>query len=1658
MRQNLKRIVALLSAVALSLSNPLQAFAGEEVIVSDELSIEENPVLEEDTTETESVEEIEEDDENAEIEETVVLDEEGLEAEDAVEEAEPVEIEETDNLLLTSGGDITRLEVWKMLIGAYHMSVAADNYPDNYFIDLSSSDSYYRDIMVATEFGLVDADMGEAARPNDIATREFIAHVFNTCAGFSDTYDTSEYTFSEYADVSYANDIQVAIDNNWFTTTDGFFYPDEGISAAELNSLKAIAQSYYEESIVYENYASTYSLKTGVRNLGEQDADITGDHEITIYNQTISDLNAGDKIVIIFNGIPFAYLVENSAVSGGNTIISYSDIAAEEVFDAYDVQSVQQIDLSTVNIDSEEEMEVTYLVGGTPENEYEDGQEFDSIEEIGDWEISAVKATATIPNSSFTYKNSDSGVKVTVKLSGLECDIKGNLATDNAQAHVKGTFTASVSINTPTYSPKLVEDFFKNFKVDVPFGLIGHFTVTPEVTFSGNFACTSTTEFDLGVNYQNGRMRFVNTFKKQDFTLSCQTELEVHLKDALGFDAVVIKGEIYLTVGAAANVEVVSHALADPCLNVRAYLIVKVGASLKIIKPFDSIEFKKEWEYWGKKNSPIKINMHFEDGQQVEECTRLTDTDKQNAPASSNPNIRYGLYYTPVNSRYATGGLISGTGSDRQHHDVYTYTVDSNTLEVTITKYNGDYSVVRVPDRIDGHPVTAIGKRAFSLDNKLYEVILPETITKIDNNAFAECKNLSVIDLPSNLKSIGEMAFYNCKSLTELTIPAGVTTIGRNAFSYAVKEITFAQGMEIIPQGACYVDTYLEVVKIPDSVREIGKEAFKECDNLKKVTGARYLNTIGYAAFSGCTSLTNIPDAETIGVTAFLGCKSLTSWSIPGKLRTIQERAFASCGFTELYFPATLNNIYYDAFKDNPLNKVTYAPGTIKITGGCGGVKKPVNVIIPDTVTEIGNFAFYEADIESLKLPPNLKIIGEDAFYLADIKDLEIPSTVESIGDDAFYGCTTPQLIVPAGIKYIGEAALDAKKIIFADGTTQISCDTKKQAALGYAYVGLCGRHVEEVVMPDTVTTLGKSVFSHSAIRKARLSNKLTEIPEYAFGYDNMLSEVNIPISVTEIRSMAFSNKQSYDPVLTVYYAGSEADWEKIDGAKYLLKATNTEIVYGSDTPAPDPEEEPEEETSVYTVTFFVNNKEYAKAEVKEGEFVKDLPSDPIGETAFIGWYDMATGGKWNIASPVTKDLNLEARFSSEEASESKSGMNPGLKVTDGYIYGIKGQTLTLDTTYKWTSANTKIASISKKGVITLKAAGETDIIGTSGSTIKNVSVIIKAPSLNKTKFTMIPGQTDTLVVNSLGDKAGKYGVAWISSNPSIVTVENGTVSALRKGSVTVSAYINGKAFNCKVTVKDTAAVKTFTGSIVLTPLQSVTIKQSGFKASAAFWISSKNMEVFKNAKGTKTLYYQDDVVRITPAGKMTAVGVGTTTIEGVDQNNNRMEFEVTVNEPATQVIYLNKGQKTTLKYYGVTNKKALWSVKSGSGAVVDTKGVVTATEYGKNEINCSYNPYATGGFIYKTIVYVESPELKTDATLKNKNKKTDGKYVLELKPGATYQLKFQNIHQKPFFKSSKTNVAYVDENGVIHAVSTGKTNITAKINGKTVTVYLKIS
>lgn len=126
-------------------------------------------------------------------------------AEDSSSEAELI----LNALEGTSDNDtVTRIDWLQSLITLFDMSVEEDNYPDNYYTDIDSSSTYYRDVMVATEFGLVDVEAGEAIRLEDAATREFTAHSLNVCLGFQ--LETAEYTFADSSSTDYAVDLQIA--------------------------------------------------------------------------------------------------------------------------------------------------------------------------------------------------------------------------------------------------------------------------------------------------------------------------------------------------------------------------------------------------------------------------------------------------------------------------------------------------------------------------------------------------------------------------------------------------------------------------------------------------------------------------------------------------------------------------------------------------------------------------------------------------------------------------------------------------------------------------------------------------------------------------------------------------------------------------------------------------------------------------------------------------------------------------------------------------------------------------------------------------------------------------------------------------------------------------------------------------------------------------------------------------------------------------------------------------------------------------------------------------------------------------------------------------------------------------------------------------------
>ena len=410
------------------------------------------------------------------------------------------------------------------------------------------------------------------------------------------------------------------------------------------------------------------------------------------------------------------------------------------------------------------------------------------------------------------------------------------------------------------------------------------------------------------------------------------------------------------------------------------------------------------------------------------------------------------------------------------------------------------------------------------------------------------------------------------------------------------------------------------------------------------------------------------------------------------------------------------------------------------------------------------------------------------------------------------------------------------------------------------------------------------------------------------------------------------------------------------------------------------------------------------------------------------------------------------------------SPMDPNPLITDSTtsIYLVKGQKFILTGgTADWTSSDKSKLSINNKGNVTAKKVTSDPIklYWHKGSEDeKSYDVYITDPKISPKSHSLLIGEKDVFKIDNLGALEAEYGAVWTSSDYSVADVIGGEVHAISKGTAKITAYINGVRYTCRVKVTDHAKLSSVEDSIQLTPMQTIKIKKGAFKAGKAKWESDLGMETVMNASGSKVTGYMDDVVYITSAGKLTAIGAGTTKISGTDNKGNTISFTVTVNEPVTRVIYLEQGKNKTIKLYNVKNAKAEWSVQEGSDfASVSNKGKVTGLKVGESEILCRYSAYKKGGFSYRTIVHVEDRLLVADRKLTNAGARNNGSYKLQLNAPETYAVEFKDVVQPVLLISNKPTIAFADETGVIHAVSPGTAKLTAKINGKKVSITVTV-
>ncbi len=325
---------------------------------------------------------------------------------------------------------------------------------------------------------------------------------------------------------------------------------------------------------------------------------------------------------------------------------------------------------------------------------------------------------------------------------------------------------------------------------------------------------------------------------------------------------------------------------------------------------------------------------------------------------------------------------------------------------------------------------------------------------------YTEEYGVTRVVIPDNVTSIENWAFSCCTNLTSITIPEGVTSVGRYAF---------------------YECTSLTSITIPESVTSIENWAFSGCKNLVEIHILNDVTSIGESAFDGCTSLKSVTIPKCV-------------------VKNIREYFSDYRTLTNIIILEGITKIEPNAFED------------------CTSL---TSVTIPNSVTSIGNFAFFCCtNLTSVIIPNNVTSIGIYAFSRCEsLTEISIPNGVTSIGLKTFMGCTSlTEVNIPDGVTEIGDGA-------FFDCTslTEVNIPNSVTSIEDSAFSGCTS--LTSVTIPNNVTSIGNRAFyGCTSLNHIFILEGVRSIDKEAFSGCTSLTSITIPEGVTSIGDKAFSD------------------------------------------------------------------------------------------------------------------------------------------------------------------------------------------------------------------------------------------------------------------------------------------------------------------------------------------------------------------------------------------------------------------------------------------------------------------------------------------------------------------------------------------------------
>ena len=357
--------------------------------------------------------------------------------------------------------------------------------------------------------------------------------------------------------------------------------------------------------------------------------------------------------------------------------------------------------------------------------------------------------------------------------------------------------------------------------------------------------------------------------------------------------------------------------------------------------------------------------------------------------------------------------------------------------------------------------VTSIGKLAFCQRSYLVSISIPNSVNSIGDNAFYGCSNLTHIYCHAkNIPTTGSDVFSS--SSLKIYVPAtllssykttdpwnnysieSLTTItDYNCYSlkYTVTSVDPAE-CEVVCSTKPTTNTTITIPSVVTilgaeyNVTNIGKDAFKACNNLTGVSIPSSVKIIGNYAFYNCYNLNKIDipyGVTSIGNYAFYRCGN-NGISIPSSVTHIGNNAFESCSFKSISIPNSVTNIGDGVFYQCSSLKNIEIPNSVTSIGNstfayCSSL---TNVSIPSSVTGIGNSTFaYCTSLESIEIPSSVKSIGNYAFSYCSLKSVTFGgnSQLTIIGNDAFYHNYIQSIVIPNSVISIGDGAFSGNNL-----------------------------------------------------------------------------------------------------------------------------------------------------------------------------------------------------------------------------------------------------------------------------------------------------------------------------------------------------------------------------------------------------------------------------------------------------------------------------------------------------------------------------------------------------------------------------------------------------------------------------------------------------